>query len=232
MEYLELRMNYSSFIKLRNFVKINDISAEIKEFNKKNDVVHGKLDVTGSYLVEDLVNTSTFNEEVPFSIIFSNNDFEIVDIDCINLEYQTVDGRGIEVYFDVLVKYEDYANEKTNEDVVEIPVVINDEPKKLEEFEEIKQNEEDRIDKIIIEQLQICDDNMPTEETIIDEENIETTQNDVTLQNEKRRKIKICYYKDSSELDKVCSDQNVGIDKIFNDNKNTDFVKYRRVIIK
>lgn len=232
MEYLELRMNYTSFIKLRNFVKINDISAEIKEFNKKNDVVHGKLDVTGSYLVEDLVNTSTFNEEVPFSIIFSNNDFEIIDIDCINLEYQTVDGRGIEVVFDVLVKYEDYANEKTNEDVVEIPVVINDEPKKLEEFEEIKQNEEDRIDKIIIEQLQICDDNMPTEETIIDEVNIETTQNDVTLQNEKRRKIKICYYKDNSELDKVCSDQNVGIDKIFNDNKNTDFVKYRRVIIK
>ena len=39
MDILELRMNYSAFIKLRNFVKINDISAEIKEYVKKNDLV-------------------------------------------------------------------------------------------------------------------------------------------------------------------------------------------------
>ena len=35
MNLLELRMNYSAFIKLRDFVKINDISAEIKDYVKK-----------------------------------------------------------------------------------------------------------------------------------------------------------------------------------------------------
>ena len=48
MDILELRMNYNAFIKIRNFVKINDISAEIKEYVKKNDIVNGKLDVCAS----------------------------------------------------------------------------------------------------------------------------------------------------------------------------------------
>ena len=37
MNILELKMNYTAFIKLRNFVKINEISAEIKEYVKNNE---------------------------------------------------------------------------------------------------------------------------------------------------------------------------------------------------
>ena len=130
MDILELRMNYSAFIKLRNFVKINDISAEIKEYVKKNDVVNGKLDVCGNYLEDDLVKSHNFNEEIPFSIIFASGDFEVVDIDCINLDYQTIDGRGIEVMFDVLIKYEDYSEDTKEENieddkVIEVPVIVD-----------------------------------------------------------------------------------------------------------
>ena len=76
MDVLELRMNYSAFIKLRNFVKINDISAEIKDYNKNEDVINGKLDVCGNYLEEDLVKSNNFNEEIPFSIIFKHENYE------------------------------------------------------------------------------------------------------------------------------------------------------------
>ena len=100
MNILELKMNYTAFIKLRNFIKINDISAEIKEYQKKDDIITGKLDVSGTYLTEDLVNTNSFSDEILFDIIFSTNDFEIIDIDCVDLDYNPVDGRGIEVMFD------------------------------------------------------------------------------------------------------------------------------------
>lgn len=222
MDILELRMNYSAFIKLRNFVKINDISAEIKEYKKNEDVVVGKLDVCGNYLEDDLLKSSNFNEEIPFSIIFTNDDFEIIDIDCVNLDYQTVDGRGIEVMFDVLIKYEEYNEDDVDienndkENIIEIPVIIDED--KTICYEEIKELKEEEFDKRLEESLDLSSDHAPT--------------NELVEEKEKRRTIKVCYYQDSKELDNVCNVHNVGIDKIFNDNKNTDFVKYKRVIIK
>lgn len=233
MDILELRMNYSAFIKLRNFIKINEISAEIKEYVKKNDVVNGKLDVSGNYLEDDLVKSHNFNEEIPFSIIFTSGDFEVIDIDCINLDYQTIDGRGIEVIFDVLIKYEDFSLEEkentvtdedcSDENIIEIPVLVNE----LDlEYEEIKKEKEIEVDRKIIEQLDQVFDHNPTdeEEVTVDDKDEEKV--------EKKRIIKVKYFNDNKELDNVCTDLNIGIDKIFNDNKNTDFVKYKRVIIK
>lgn len=220
MDILELRMNYSAFIKLRNFVKINDISAEIKEYVKKSDVVNGKLDVCGNYLEDDLVTSNNFNEEIPFSIIFSNESFEVVDIDCVNLDYEIVDGRGIEVMFDVLIKYEDYKDEVMEEEnVIEVPVIVEEEPSKL--YEQIKEEKEAIIDLEIEKKLNLSIDNLPTEDGLNVKDNIE-----------KKRVIKVCYYQDNKELDDLCVNNNIGIDKVFNDNKNTDFIKYKRVIIK
>lgn len=220
MDILELRMNYSAFIKLRNFVKINDISAEIKEYVKKSDVVNGKLDVCGNYLEDDLVTSNNFNEEIPFSIIFSNESFEVVDIDCVNLDYEIVDGRGIEVMFDVLIKYEDYKDEVMEEEnVIEVPVIVEEEPSKL--YEQIKEEKEAIIDLEIEKKLNLSIDNLPTEDELNVKDNIE-----------KKRVIKVCYYQDNKELDDLCVNNNIGIDKVFNDNKNTDFIKYKRVIIK
>lgn len=225
MDILELRMNYTAFIKLRNFVKINDISAEIKEYKKKDDVVTGKLDVTGTYLSEDLIKSNKFFEEIPFNIIFSNSDYEILDIDCVNLDYQTIDGRGIEVMFDVHIKYE---TQEKEEQIIEVPVLTKEDPVKVEEiteveYEEIKNERENEIDQLITEELSQVADNIPSD--------LEET-NEILEKTERMKTIKVCYYNDSSELDKVCDEQKVAIDKIFNDNKNTDFVKYRRVIIK
>lgn len=222
MDILELRMNYSAFIKLRNFVKINDISAEIKEYVKREDVVNGKLDVCGNYLEDDLMTTCNFNEEIPFSIIFANTSFDVVDIDCVNLDYEIVDGRGIDVMFDVLIKYEEYIEDdvsklekKEQDTVIEIPVVIEED----NDYEKIKEEKEAYIDKKIEENLEICEDNNPTEEKIL-------------IKEDKKRVIKVCYYQDNKELDDLCVNNNIGIDKIFNDNKNTDFIKHKRVIIK
>lgn len=225
MDILELRMNYTAFIKLRNFIKINDISAEIKEYKKKDDVVTGKLDVTGTYLSEDLIKSNKFFEEIPFNIIFSNSDYEILDIDCVNLDYQTIDGRGIEVMFDVHIKYE---TQEKEEQIIEVPVLTKEDPVKVEEiteeeYEEIKNERENEIDQLITEELSQVVDNIPSD--------FEET-NEILEKTERMKTIKVCYYNDSSELDKVCDEQKVAIDKIFNDNKNTDFVKYRRVIIK
>ena len=89
----------------------------------------------------------------------------------------------------------------------------------------IKEEKEKMVDQQIEEKLDLCYDNLPTEAIKAEEVTKEGSL-------EKKRVIKVCYYQDNKELDDLCSSNNIGIDKIFNDNKNTDFVKYKRVIIK
>ena len=200
-------------------------------------LVIGKVEVNGSYLCEDLLSTNTFSEEIPFNIIFSNENFEINDIDCVELDYNIVDGRGIEVLFDILLEYEEFNSRELEtikeenilenpvekeEDIIEIPVLVEENI----EYEEIKESKELEIDNLIKSELEEVEDNLPTLENNFEKYTHEKNAED------KRSTIKVCYYKDSSDLDTVCFNKNVGIDKIFNDNKKTDFVKYRRVIIK
>lgn len=256
MNILELRMNYTAFIKLRDFVKITDISAEIKEYIKNNDVLEGKLDVNGTFLKEDLEKSGKFNQEIPFVIVFNDSNYDVLDLDCVNLDYHIVDGRGVEIEFDVKVRYEDLNEEETNEskdeeNIIEIPVVV-EEPieeiienvddetferapmvdnkieetinneKNIEEveIEKIKEEKTNEIDELIASKLSFVDNNLPPE---------------VDLSSsipEARSSIKVCYYKDDNDLERVCLKKDVGIDKVFKDNKNTEFNKYRRIIIK
>ena len=47
---MNLKMNYNSFIKLKDFSKLLDITAEVTSYNQVNDVLDGKLTINGKYL--------------------------------------------------------------------------------------------------------------------------------------------------------------------------------------
>ncbi len=113
---MNLKMSYNSFIKLKDFFKIVDITAEIKEYITKNDVLEGTLEIHGKYQKRDGISEEYFLESVPFSIVFPNSDYDINDIDCTDIDYIAIDGRGVDLTFDILVDYYQYE---------EIPVVIN-----------------------------------------------------------------------------------------------------------
>ena len=102
---MDLKMNYNSFIKLKDFFKVLNISAEIDEYNVKNDTLEGVLHIKGKYLRRDNVSEEYFLEKIPFSIVINDQDFEVEDINCIDFEYIGVEGRGVDVSFDILVKY-------------------------------------------------------------------------------------------------------------------------------
>lgn len=228
---MELRVNFNSFVKIKDAIRINDICGDILDYELTTDGVSGKLGINGKYYKNDLENENTFNDEIPFDIIFTTPEFELIDVDCINLDYDLIDGRGIEVNFDIRVEYNDTSKVEEVPSLGEIEITdIEETPENLldNDTREIEENDlekiKDEVTTSVNEKLQETlnlKDNLPTEEEKI-------------LNNfeEKRSKIKVCYYNNDKELESVCLKNDISLDKAFKENKNNDIDKYQRIIIK
>lgn len=263
---MDLKMNYNSFIKLKDFFKVLNISAEIDEYNVKNDTLEGVLHIKGKYLRRDNVSEEYFLEKIPFSIVINDQDFEVEDINCIDFEYIGVEGRGVDVSFDILVKYLvieeipvitsrnegmvmadisekqsdiDETSEKLDtlvEDHSTVDVLVREDdnseenldeqaeeviatPLEEDEFEILKKEETERIDNLLKSTLSFKDDNLPTEEIVI-----RGLKETTTL-------MKVYYYKNDAELERLCNENNMSLDTVFKKNQKFDFNKYHRVII-
>lgn len=224
MMIMELRMNFTSFIKIKDASRINDICGEILDYRVTEDGVVGSLGINGKYYKNDLEKENQFNESIPFNIVFTTPKFELIDLDCVNLDYDLVEGRGIEVSFDIKVEYNELEDapdaietigERTVEEQEEVPTIEST------ELEEIKDEITEKVSSKLEETLKFKDDNLPTE-----------TENFLDNLEEKRSKIKVCYYSNDKELENVCAKNDISLDKVFKDNKNNDISKYQRVIIK
>ena len=101
---MNLKMNYNSFIKLKDFSKLLDITAEVTSYNQVNDVLDGKLTINGKYLKKDGVTDDFFTEVLPFSVVFNDKNYHIDDIICTDIDTVSVDGRGIDTTFDIEIE--------------------------------------------------------------------------------------------------------------------------------
>ena len=212
---MELKMNFNSFIKLKDFFDLIDVSAEVDEFNELDNLIEGKLNIKGKYLKRDNITTEYFSEYIPFSIVISNENYEVEDILCIDVEHVNVESRGFDVSFDILVKYNIFEEETR---VDENNSLTLDE-ENIVDFEKIKENETKRIDELLYNTLNCKDDNLPTDEIII--RNLKDSISN----------IKICYYQNDKELDKICQSNNVGLNEILSNNKKYANAKYKRIML-
>ena len=87
------------------------------------------------------------------------------------------------------------------------------------DFEEIKENETKRIDELLGNTLNYKDDNLPTDEIIL--RNLHDTVSN----------IKILYYENEKELDKICQNNNIGLNEVLSKNKKLANSKYKRVML-
>lgn len=254
---MELRMSFNDFIKIKSIFKINDLSGEVLDYKVNENEINGVLGITGTYQLDDLVETHTINSEIPFNFVFSDYGITINDVDCINLDYELVDGRGLDVTFDILIDYKrelestedqdessiehidtlgevntqilsvDETVEIRNEDdnnSVTSPVESLDDDSSEENVlkdnnEEIKEQITEEISRRLESSLTYKEDNFPTEETFLDK--IE----------DRKAQIKICYYANDNDLERICKNNDLSINQVFQSNSNNNINKTRRVII-
>lgn len=208
---MELKMNYNSFIKLKDFLKLINISAEINDYNIENEVIEGTLSIKGKYLKRDNLTDEYFDQNIPFNIAMNDANFEIEDIYCINLEYICIESRGVDVSFDIFVDYESL-DIRNDEDLKN----QNDE---ILDIESLKSIETQRIDSLLENTLVYKEDNLPTEEIIIRGLKDESS------------KLKVCYYKDDKELENICKNNSLSFDELCKNNQKFNFNNLKRVII-
>ena len=216
---MELRMNFNTFIKLKNASKISDLSGEIIEYNLNERELEGIFLVQGSYLKDDLNELTSFKEEIPFNIVLMEKEIDINDVDCVDLDYGLVEGRGVDVSFELLVEYSELEEEDTRDVIkteVEEDATIFD---VNENTEEIKEEITKEIERKLFESLAYKEDNLPSETL-------------VSKISEPKRSIKIVYYESDKDLEDICKKNNVSISEVFKNNENNDIDKYQRVIIK
>lgn len=243
---MEIRMNFNDFIKIKSILKIIDLSGEVIDYQIDKNEIKGLMGINGKYAKESLDETYNFNEEIPFNFIFKDNVKSVDDVDCVNLEYEVVDSRGIELSFDIRLDYEleglveersetqvePGVSEESKEVIAETPeevtppeVVtslgerVEDEIEEPQEVETAKEEITKLIDKKLATTLSSKEDNLPQEESIF--EGIE----------ERKSTLRVCYFKTDAELEKVCKDNNVSINQVFKENQDLNINETRRVII-
>ncbi|MFR7881060.1 MAG: hypothetical protein ACLU5J_06000 [Christensenellales bacterium] len=89
-------------------------------------------------------------------------------------------------------------------------------PLEDDEFETLKKEETERIDNLLKSTLSFKDDNLPTEEIVI-----RGLKDTTTL-------MKVYYYKNDAELERVCNENNMSLDTVFKKNQKFDFNKYHQ----
>lgn len=231
---MEIKMNFNDFIKIKSIVKIIDISGEISDHHIKDNELNGILCVSGKYAKEDLENNLSFSEEIPFSFIFPRNLAIINDVDCINLDYELVEGRGIELAFEIHVDYElekeeEIIENQTNEEIIDTARSIETEESDAkketnidifsEDKEEIKDEITENVNQKLIKTLSTKEDNLPPEDKVF--EGIK----------EEKSVLRVCYFSDDAELEKVCKKNNLSLNQVFTENKNFNINETRRIII-
>ncbi len=205
-----INKNFEQTIKIKDLAYLNDLACEVVEYYPKNNLLIGRVYITGAYHSSKTDEVKLISEDIEFSFEFEKDDFYIEDIECIRFDYSVLEGVGLKVNFEIKLEVD-----VTEELDIREDIDVNYE----EKIEAIKEEVTNIVDEKLSEKLEIIEDNFP--------------QNDVVFRNikDETNTLKIIYFNEEKELSDIAKQNNISLDSLFKNNKHTDFNKRKRVII-
>ncbi|XMB66351.1 hypothetical protein RI065_08600 [Mycoplasmatota bacterium zrk1] len=97
-------INCDATIDLKMVTNVYSLDYEFDE-NSLNEQREGKIKLFGRFVTDDLENIKDFDSYVDFTLDFDDERYKITSLECENLNYDVVFGRGINASFDVVVDY-------------------------------------------------------------------------------------------------------------------------------
>ncbi|XMB87394.1 hypothetical protein RJG79_06230 [Mycoplasmatota bacterium WC44] len=166
-------INCETTVDLLRVSNVYNLNYKIDDY-KVGDTLDGKIILYGKYVKDNLEEILDYEEEVDFTVDFDEKKYKVSSIECDNLQYDVVFGRGINATYDVVIDYEepdqeielikDMIDEETdgileealkNRDDSFLDVEINDierDVEILEEFIEEEVVEEEVVEEEVVEQ--------------------------------------------------------------------------------
>ena len=158
-----------------------------------------------------------FEELIPFTIVFNNKNVKIENIFIENDSYTINSNVGVEVSFDIIVKYSLIENKNVNDSVIEVPVEIEEvvqvSNKMLEEVEDITAKYETLLDEL----FDVRQDSNNNENQFIKK------------QKDSYKTISIFYINNEKELDIISRERRIPLQDLYK--QNEDYSATHRIII-
>lgn len=214
---MEIRVNCNKKIELNNFNKLKIIKINILSYNLNNDTLNGDVKVTGEYLKNDNDELMWFEDLIPFTIVFNQENVNVDTIYIENDNYKIIDHCGVYLNFDIVVKYSVIEQLNNKDEVVEVPV----ETEQLQQVSNSTFNKENLItakyESILDNILDVRENNENKPEYII--KNQSTNYKTIT----------VYYLHDEKELEIISKERRIPIQDLYK--KNEDFNKSHRIIL-
>lgn len=249
---MELSICCDAAVKLENMRNVNEVQCVVNDYKITGDALEGNIRIFGSYIKDDVENVYDFVELVPFTIVFKDKNFRVDNIEVRDFECQEIVNQGIECSFTIHVEYSPLAEEVPVEIVEQEEEVILDEEQVTEEtLEEASEEEEiellddaikneinQKYNELLNEILEArAEENFYESEakkaiTIHSGESRDDCRGFLKNLKSDYKSIKVYYTSRESDIEQICKNEHVSVDKVFRDNKGLDFAGKRRIIIK
>lgn len=239
---MDLKLCYDERIELKDYLGIIKLDAIINDYTFDNGFLNGDVLIKGVYRS----NTSEeidIEKIIPFTIMLKNNDYKIESVKINDFKYYDIVNNGVECFFQINVIYDavilksdnsietisgdDIDNKETLPAMNEVIEEIEIDNEKKEDFDkedvvinEIKDKYDKLLDSIFL--------NRENSVSLIDKkENVMLNKFVDSIGT-----YRVYYTKEEKEIEKICKEESVSINAIYNNNYNKDFQEKKRIIIK
>lgn len=257
---MELKICCDASVKLEKMSNVMEVDCSVGDYQVDGDTLNGNIVIKGKYIRDVIEELHDFMETVPFTLVFKDHNYQVNTITIQDFTCQEIINNGIECNFNIIVNYDlkEVTNksekEISNEDIFEDSekeeleihkqeedIIIEKElaPEEIQEElndDEIKKEINKKYDDLLNEILETrADDNFleePKKVTIRSAEEKRDCKRVFTNFKEAYTNYRVYYTNKESDIEKICKLENVSIDKVYKDNRDSNIINKKRIIIK
>lgn len=125
-----MKINCQAFLEIKRIITIESLNTLVNayEYDDNDKEIKGSILVKATCFIDDLDHKTEIEDSVPFNIYIVKENFnkDNINLSIDNLLYHPVEGRGIELEFDISIEEKETTSEEID-DFIEIPIVSDDE---------------------------------------------------------------------------------------------------------
>lgn len=242
---MEIRLKCNDSLELNNFNNLKTILLDVLSYNLIGNTLNGDVMIDGEYFIKSEDNPRGFEDIVPFTMVFRDNNLEIENVSIDNFNYDITEENIIKLYFEIVVIYSIVKKDNENnleEEVIEVPVEIDqveETSKKIIDEENYvylnDNNITNSINNIITDTNDLENQITKKYDELLDEimsvRETKTKDNNLVVNKQKTtyKSITVFYLDKESEIENISKERRISIQEIYKN--NDDFINTKRIII-
>lgn len=188
---MNIRINCQAFLEKRKILSIVQLKADIHDYEMEQKQIIGNIAIEGDCYLDNLDEMVSIKELVPFNVMLAEQSKvtlqDIMALEIQDFVYHIVDGRGLELEFDIVVQTLESGSVSSNKndqlnlvEQTEQEIDINEEDGKIEEIKKIEIMNSDERENLNNSKVEDDEKNIREKENINNDDNIDLIIKELT----------------------------------------------------